>query len=122
LHKKLGVAIPKFPTPRFVGAGFQFYLLAVLFVVPSVAVIYLIMKSKTGLAFRAIRENEQEARMIGINTAKYKLRAFVISTFFAGLAGDLYAHFLPYINVSLFDPFELVYAAHNDCDRRAGHY
>ena len=40
--------------------------------------------------------------MIGINTAKYKLYAFVLSTFFAGLAGAIYTHFLRYISVSVF--------------------
>jgi branched-chain amino acid transport system permease protein len=62
------------------------------------------MKSKVGLAFRAIHQNEPESKMIGINTAKYKLYAFIISTFFAGLAGGLYAHFLRYIRVEIFNP------------------
>jgi branched-chain amino acid transport system permease protein len=60
------------------------------------------MKSKIGLAFKAIHQNQFEAQMIGINTAKYKLYAFIISTFFAGLAGGLYAHYLRYIRVSIF--------------------
>jgi branched-chain amino acid transport system permease protein len=55
-----------------------------------------------GLAFKAIHQNADEASMIGINTAKYKLYAFVLSTFFAGLAGAIYAHFLGYINISIF--------------------
>ncbi|MCW4034856.1 MAG: branched-chain amino acid ABC transporter permease, partial [Candidatus Bathyarchaeota archaeon] len=58
--------------------------------------------SKIGLAFRAIHQNSAEASMTGINTAKFKLYAFVISTFFAGLAGSIYAHFLRYISVSIF--------------------
>jgi branched-chain amino acid transport system permease protein len=40
--------------------------------------------------------------MIGINTAKYKLYAFVLSTFFAGLAGAIYANFQRYISISVF--------------------
>ena len=64
---------------------------------------YFIMKSKIGLAFRAIKENSGEAKMIGINTAKYKLYAFVISTFFAGLAGSLYAQVIRHLDFRIFD-------------------
>jgi branched-chain amino acid transport system permease protein len=42
--------------------------------------------------------------MIGINTAKYKLIAFVISTFFTGIAGGLYAYFFRLIDNSVFSP------------------
>jgi branched-chain amino acid transport system permease protein len=76
----------------------------VLVAAASVATIYLIMKSKAGLAFKAIKGNELEAKMSGINTAKYKLLAFVISTFFAGLAGSLYAQNLGYVQLSIFGP------------------
>jgi branched-chain amino acid transport system permease protein len=91
-----------FRTPILVPSGLPFYYFTVLLAALSVFAIYLIMKSKIGLTFRAIHQNESESRMIGINTAKYKLYAFVISTFFAGLAGGLYAHFLRYISVSVF--------------------
>lgn len=42
--------------------------------------------------------------MIGINTGKYRLLAFVISTFFAGLAGGLYAESQTYIQTDIFKP------------------
>ncbi|HUU87918.1 MAG TPA: branched-chain amino acid ABC transporter permease [Candidatus Glassbacteria bacterium] len=91
-----------FRTPLLVPSGLPFYYFALIMAITSVIIIYFLMKSKIGLAFRAIKENSSEASMIGINTAKYKLYAFVISTFFAGLAGSLYAHFLRYISVSVF--------------------
>ena len=91
-----------FRTAPLVPLGLPFYYLALFLAISCVIVIYYIMKSKMGLAFRAIHQNESEAKMIGINTAKYKLYAFVISTFIAGLAGGLYAHFLRYIRVSIF--------------------
>jgi branched-chain amino acid transport system permease protein len=49
---------------------------------------------RTGLLFRAIREDEMTARASGIDTIKYKLLAFVMSGFFAGIAGGLYAHYI----------------------------
>jgi len=49
---------------------------------------------RTGLIFHAIREDEIAARASGINTIRYKILAFVIGGFFAGLAGALYVHVL----------------------------
>jgi branched-chain amino acid transport system permease protein len=91
-----------FRTPLLIPSGLPFYYFAVFVACISVAVIYFIMNSKMGLAFKAIHQNVSEASMIGINTAKYKLYAFVISTFFAGLSGAIYAHFLRYISVTVF--------------------
>jgi branched-chain amino acid transport system permease protein len=95
-------AVLGFPTPLLVAPGLPFYYFAAVISIITVAVIYFIMKSKMGLAFRAIHQNAVEASMTGINTAKYKLYAFVLSTFFAGLAGAIYYHFLKYISVSVF--------------------
>jgi branched-chain amino acid transport system permease protein len=96
-HAKLG-----FRTPILVSSGLPFYYFAVSITIISVAVMYFIMKSKMGLAFRAIHQNAAEASMIGINTAKYKLYAFMLSTFFAGLSGAIYYHFQRYIHISVF--------------------
>jgi branched-chain amino acid transport system permease protein len=94
-----------FPTPLIVPRGIPFYYFTFAIAATSILVIYLVMKSKLGLAFKAIRENELEAKMTGINTGKYRLIAFVLSTFFAGLAGGLYAESIRYIQVSIFDPY-----------------
>src|SRR4030067_3009128 len=79
-----------FPTPSIVQQGIPFYYATLTIVASSIVVIFFVMKSKWGLAFKAIRENELEAKMIGINTGKYRVLAFVISTFFAGLAGGAF--------------------------------
>jgi branched-chain amino acid transport system permease protein len=49
---------------------------------------------RTGIIFHAIREDEIAARASGINTIRYKMLAFAVGGFFAGIAGGLYAHFL----------------------------
>ena len=96
-------AILGFRTPALLfSSRLPFYYFAVLISISSVSIIYLIMKSKIGLAFRAIHQNVAEASMIGINTAKYKLYAFILSTFFAGLSGAIYAHFQRYLQISIF--------------------
>jgi len=93
-----------FPTPTFAPLVIPFFYATLAIAAISIGAIFFIMQSKLGLAFKAIRENELEAKMTGINTAKYRLFAFVISTFFAGLAGGLYAESIGFIHVSIFDP------------------
>ena len=55
---------------------------------------------RTGLIFHAIREDEIAARATGINTINYKLLAFAVGGFFAGIAGALYAHVLGGVGIS----------------------
>ncbi len=49
---------------------------------------------RTGIVFHAIREDEITARASGINTIRYKLLAFAVAGFFAGIAGAFHAHFM----------------------------
>ena len=57
----------------------------------TLAVVQNFIRSKHGRAVTAIRDNEIAARSSGINVTKYKLLAFTISAFFAGIAGVLYS-------------------------------
>ncbi|MBN1832268.1 MAG: branched-chain amino acid ABC transporter permease [Deltaproteobacteria bacterium] len=60
--------------------------------------IYLIVRSRTGLALKAIREDETSAAAHGIHVLKYKVLAFSIGAFLAGLCGSLYGIYLFHIN------------------------
>jgi len=60
---------------------------------------------RTGLVFHAIREDEITARASGIRTWKYKLLVFMISGFFAGIAGGFYAHFFRVVGPSTLELF-----------------
>jgi len=57
------------------------------------ASLLLLTRSRIGKVFEAIREDEEAAQAAGINTAKYKLLAFTVSAFVAGLGGAFYAHY-----------------------------
>lgn len=57
-------------------------------------IMWKITDSNTGIIFHAIREDELAVRASGINTTRYKLLAFCLSGFFAGISGGLYAHFM----------------------------
>lgn len=70
------------------------YYYSLLLMVGSSLIIWKITNSKIGIILHAIREDEIAARTCGINTTRYKLLAFSISGFFAGIAGGYYVHFL----------------------------
>ena len=69
----------------------------------TVAVIFAFINSRHGRAVIAIREDEIAAEAAGIHTTYYKLLAFVLAAFFAGIAGGLYAHHIGVLDPSKFD-------------------
>jgi branched-chain amino acid transport system permease protein len=73
------------------------YYLVLGFLVLTIFIVRRIVHSLSGRTFIAIRNSEELAQTIGISTMTNKLLAFVLSTFFAGLAGGLYASFLRFI-------------------------
>jgi branched-chain amino acid transport system permease protein len=58
--------------------------------------------STHGRALFAIRDDEVAAEALGVDTTSYKVLAFVMGAFFAGVAGGLFAHFLSYLNPNSF--------------------
>lgn len=88
----------------------QYLFLAVLMIVFAVLAKN-IARSRTGRALQAIRDRDIAAEVMGVNEFKYKLIAFGISSFFAGIAGALYASLagkLPAAQFSLFLSVELI--------------
>jgi len=79
---------------RIVRSRVAFYYIAVVIMLVLVVVMWKITDSNIGIIFHAIREDEVAVRASGINTTRYKLMAFCLSGFFAGIAGGLYAHFM----------------------------
>lgn len=69
----------------------------------TIYVIYCIVKSRHGRAIVSIREDETASELAGIPTSYYKIMAFAISAFFAGLAGGLYAHYITILIPKVFD-------------------
>ena len=77
----------------------------------SVLVIARLAHSSGGLAFRAVGGDETAAESIGIATTRVKVEAFAVSSFFAGVAGALFAHSEGYIHTNSFSfvrSFEIV--------------
>ncbi len=67
-----------------------------------VASAYWILTSRWGRAFRAIRENELRAEVVGVSLRAYKLMAFAIGAAYAGIGGALFAPLLTYIDPGAF--------------------
>ncbi|KOX95442.1 MULTISPECIES: branched-chain amino acid ABC transporter permease [Halorubrum] len=83
---------------EFVTHGDVMFLLTLLATVVTIAVTYRVVSGAGGLGMKAIHDDEDAASSLGVNPLKYKMYAFIVSSFFAGLAGGLYGHYTLYIN------------------------
>ena len=86
---------------------YPYYFIGLALTVAALLSIKIIMKTKAGFYFLSIREDEDAASALGINTKKYKNISTVVSTFWAGVAGAFYMIYMGFI-----DP-EVVFALHN---------
>lgn len=68
----------------------------------SVLFIHRIVTSIPGKQFMAVRDDETATLAMGLSTTRIKVRAFVMASFFAGVAGSLMAHYLAYLNPQSF--------------------
>lgn len=92
--------VPWYLWPKYVGGSLGFTGLpsynslfwAVLAAGVTLVVAFRMKTSTYGRAFLSIREDEIAAEAMGVNTTKYKVKAFAIAAFFAGIAGGLFAH------------------------------
>lgn len=82
---------------------YQNFWIAYICMIITIIFLLNLVKSRTGRAITAIRDNDIAAESVGINISKYKVTAFVIGAFFAGLAGVIYAHNVGLIKPTTFD-------------------
>ena len=94
----LGLAVA--PFPNLLGIDFArgrllayYYLLLMLGAVIMI-LMHLLVRSRIGLAFKAIREDQLATESLGLNTTKYKLINFTVACCFTGVIGSFYAHYL----------------------------
>jgi branched-chain amino acid transport system permease protein len=72
------------------------------FAILTIVVVYNIVNSDVGRVLISIREDELASEAMGINTTRYKVLAFVISSAFAGIAGALFGHFRQFLHTNDF--------------------
>jgi branched-chain amino acid transport system permease protein len=87
----------------------HYYYLVLVAAAVSIFILHLIERSRYGLIFNAIHWQDKLAQSVGINTFRYRVLAFVIASFFAGLAGAFYAHYLSTVNPNQFEVSQMVY-------------
>jgi branched-chain amino acid transport system permease protein len=99
-----GMITPQFPGPIENRAKFFYYLL---FAIAALTLVTLrrLYAGHFGLAINAIRDDEEKAEAMGLNTSRYKVLAWCIAAFFLGLAGAVAGNLVGYI-----DPRELAFA------------
>jgi branched-chain amino acid transport system permease protein len=71
-----------------------FYYAALLLALVALAVSWFVRGSKYGLGLLAIRDDEDRARGLGVNTGAFKLSAFALSAIFTGMGGAIYAYYI----------------------------
>ncbi len=96
-----GIARPHWGPLRFHSDRAYFYYILG-WTVLVVASAHWILHSRWGRAFRAIRENEMRAEVVGVSLRNYKLMAFAIGSAYAGVGGALFAPLLTYIDPGAF--------------------
>jgi branched-chain amino acid transport system permease protein len=79
-----------------------YYFFALSTALLSLLCVWLLVRSRVGLALVAIREDEEAAAANGIHVLKFKIFAFAVGAFFAGLCGSLFAYYLFHIHPSGF--------------------
>lgn len=100
------MGLPGIPSPKLFAYEFSsnvpFYYLCLLLVVLTIAVIKSVIDSRVGRALIAIREDDLAAKAMGIDVTRYKILAFAVGAFFAGVAGAFYAHYSSFIDPHTF--------------------
>lgn len=83
----------------------NFYYMSFVLIITLLAVIFLYWLTNSGIGkiFQAIRDDETAAAVLGKNTYLYKVLSITISTFFAGIAGSLFVHFINFVDPTIFD-------------------
>ena len=97
------------PRPDFFGlvlnTQFRLYFFLLFFAVLAIIATLNLVRSRIGRAFIAVRDQDIAAEIIGINIYRYKLLAFAISSFYAGVCGVLYTY---YFGIANYEQFQLV--------------
>ena len=90
--QNIGLVLPPLNNDRL------FYELALALLVATTATIFWLTRSRFGFGLIAIREDEEGAAVMGVNTTLYKVLAFALSGFFSALAGGIHAWWITFLD------------------------
>lgn len=89
--------------PNIIVNNFYYMLFTLAISAFCLLIFYKLINLETGKIFQAIRDDETAASILGKNTYFYQILSIAISTFFAGIAGSLFAHHINFIDPTIFD-------------------
>jgi branched-chain amino acid transport system permease protein len=101
-----GLTVPRLGTASGLSREVTVYYLYLTLLLAFTAATYNLVSSYVGRAFVAIRDSDIAAEVMGVNLTRYKLLAFAISSFYAGVHGGLYAQFLGHLEPQTFNVSE----------------
>jgi branched-chain amino acid transport system permease protein len=81
----------------------RYFYVVLAYVIASYLLVANLMRSRDGRALVAVRDHYLSAEMMGVNLTAYRTMSFGISSFYAGIGGALYAHYLGFVSVEGFD-------------------
>jgi branched-chain amino acid transport system permease protein len=101
----MGINLPP-QKPLFGTDAMTFYYMMFTLAVVTFLATLIVVRSRLGVAFRCIRQNEAAANMIGIDATRSKIIAFAFASAFPGAAGAIYASWVGYIDAT--DAFDIL--------------
>ena len=94
--------------PKIVRGNTEFLIVVLVIAVITYLVFWKISRSKFGKTCEAVRDDELAAKMLGHDTFMHKIAALGIGAFFAGIGGGLFAHYITFIDPSIFGLGDLI--------------
>jgi branched-chain amino acid transport system permease protein len=93
-----GIPRPDLGLPWSLSDGVPFYYFVLVFFALAAALLWIILRSPFGFVLAGIRQSEARMEVLGYNVWLYKYFAFILSGFFAGLAGNLFAYYNGFVS------------------------
>jgi len=84
--------------PSFLNLRYFYYVMLLVVGLTYLTTFLLLERSRFGYKLLAIREHEEAAEMVGVNTVSIKIQSFALSAFFPGVLGGIYAYWVTYIH------------------------
>lgn len=106
------LGLPGIPKPELFGFTFSspgsYMLLTLVIMILSLVIMTRIANSPFGRLMKAVRDDELATKTLGKNTFNVKAKVLILSAFFAGIAGSMYAHYITFIDPTTFSIIETV--------------
>lgn len=111
------IGMPNIPHPNiiipnfieiYISSNIEYYYYEFILIFLIMFFYYHFVNSRVGRILRSIRENEQFAEFVGVNTFKYKILALFLCSLLSGFAGILYAHYITQIDPSVFESYYMI--------------